>query len=80
MSLVDGDSRVMRGVVRILMQSPIYLRMPLAERKILVRKLCAQMGVSYYCPMISPDHNSASTAAAIEDSPTQAAFLTLDLD
>ena len=79
MALVNGNRRVMRGVVRILMQSPIYMRMPLDERKILVRKLCAQMGVP--CESTSSQvHNSAPLLSlTLEDIPSQSACLTTDL-
>ena len=79
MSLVNGNSRVMRGVIRILMQSPIYMRMPLVERKILVQKLYAQMGVSWESTSSQVHNSASSTASSIENIPSQAAYLTLDL-
>ena len=80
MSLVNGNKRVMRGVVRILMQSPIYMRMPLGERKLLVLKLCAQMGVPCES-MSSRVHNSASLLTlTLEEIPSQSTPLTSDLN
>ena len=46
MSIIDGNSKVLRGAIQILMQSPIYIRLPLTERKILVHKLSSQLGVA----------------------------------
>ena len=43
-SFVNGKSRMLRDAIRILMQSPIYFRMSLAERKILVQEFCALYG------------------------------------
>ena len=79
MSFVNGNRKVMRGVIRILMQSPIYMRMPLVERKVLVQKLYAQMGVSCDSTSSQVLKSAPLTASPIEDIPTQAAYLTLDV-
>jgi len=79
MSLVNGNARVMRRAIRILMQSPIYTRMPLAERKILVKKLYAQMEVSWESTSSQVHDSAPLTASTVEDIPSHTAYLTLDL-
>jgi hypothetical protein len=79
MSKFNDNSKAMRGVIRILMQSPIYLRMPLAERKILVQKLCAQMELSSDATS-SQVHDSASpTVSTAEDISSRTVYHPSDL-
>jgi len=80
MSIINGNSKVLRGAIQILMQSPIYVRMPLAERKILVHKLSSQLGV--VCEFASSQvHKSAPPKASIvEDISSETTYLALDLN
>ena len=44
MSFVDAKSMTPREAIRILMHSPIYFRLALADRKVLVLEFCAFYG------------------------------------
>jgi hypothetical protein len=47
MSIDKGKRILWREAIRILIQSPIYFRMSLPERKILVLEFCAHIGESF---------------------------------
>jgi len=80
-SIDKGKRTLMREAIRILMRSPIYFRLSLAERKVLVQKFYAQMGESSDSTSSQDRYGAPPTAASFEDfSSLLTADSALDLD